>query len=395
MARYRPFHFVLLSGLLVACGEGSSSGDGEDVLGSLAQVWAQRECGRFASCCAAQGYEVGRTAECVPNHRDFVRSSFAEIADFPRLRLDVDAARACAEVLLASSDACDATSSIPETLDSPCTRVVLGTQGIGQPCDDRRECAGSSRGEAFCVEGACRRTSALGEPCGESEACRGWPAEAFCRRGPNVDDLGTCVARDDEPAGLGDACAATFVRDTTHILELPAVIEPGSTCRADDGLFCDGGRCAPARVLGEACDHPGACGEEAWCDGGACRDLGREGEPCRTKTCVDGMRCAHQPFPVGTGPLAATGVCSVPLPVGASCAEGDAPCAGDCDPDSMSCVPPFQQRYCEAGLVVSLEGRADLGTTSAGGVGGDPLLDEPFFGGRATRGGSAALPDVG
>ncbi len=385
MARFRAFHFVLASGLLVACGEGSGSGDGDDVLGSLAQVWAERECGRFASCCAAEGYEVARTADCVPNRREFIRGSFAEVADTPRLRLDVDAARACAELLRASSDACDATGSIDDTIDSPCARVLRGAQDIGQPCDVRQECVGFSGGDAHCFEGTCRGTAALGQPCVESDGCRGWPAEAFCRPGPNVDDSGTCVARNDEPAGLGDACAATFVRDVTHILELPVVLEPGSTCRTEDGLFCDAGLCAEVRGVGEDCDHPGACGEEAWCEGVVCRELGREGEPCRTNTCVDGLRCSRRPFPVGTGPLAATGVCSVPLPAGASCAEGDVPCAGDCDPDSMSCVPPFQQRSCEAGLVASLEGRAELGTTPSEDVAGDLLRNEPFLGDRAMR----------
>lgn len=385
MARSRAFHFVLVCGLLVACGEGSSSRSGDDVLGSLAQVWAQRDCDRFACSCAAAGYEVGRAAECVPNRREFVRGSLAEIGDTPRVRLDVDAARACAEVLRASSDACDADFSMSDVTDSPCTRLIVGTQSIGQPCDDRQECVGFPGGEAHCFDGTCRRTSALGEPCVASDGCRGWPAEAFCRHGPSVDDSGTCVARGAEPAGPGDSCVATLVRNVTHVHETPVVLEPGSTCRAEDGLFCDAGRCAVVRRVGEACEDPGACGEEAWCDGALCRDLGREGEPCRSNTCVDGLRCSRGAFPAGNDPLEATGVCSVPLPVGASCADGDIPCAGDCDQDSMSCVPPFQQRSCEAGLVASLEGRTDPETTPSGDVARDLLRDEPALAGPRER----------
>ena len=97
-----------------------------------------------------------------------------------------------------------------------------------------------------------------------------------------------------------------------------------SACYTNDGLYCTGGLCAPAKALGEACLSDYEC-STGTCFGRACAEKALAGGACvTTSDCAADLYCDEAQ------------TCAPRLPIGSPCTDWDQ-CAGndsDCDLDS-------------------------------------------------------------
>lgn len=239
--------------------------------------------------------------------------------------VDGEAARACLDFL--DQAPCVAGSFTAGSLDAGCPEVFRGTRGGGEPCQ---------------LSAQCRAGACLLPRC--SDAC----CQGFCVEPPG-------------PAALGDACEVAKCVHTAYCRPDIEVCAPrrgdGSPCVEDDAcephLVCEGGRCQPPPLVGEACVH--RCGRLGLrCDPrGRCVAAAFEGAACDPfiDTCGGLLRCdpgtttCRPPPAIGErchGACAAGAFCDEvdPVTFHGACAplRGDGePCSADHECASRSC----------------------------------------------------------
>jgi hypothetical protein len=165
-------------------------------------------------------------------------------------------------------------------------------KGTGEPCGHDVECVGG-----FCADGFCCATACDGacETCAASE-------------GSSAD--GTCTTR---AAGTSiEGCDG--YRCDGHSSQCPEACASDSQCF--EGRYCERGKCAPTRDLGQSCDASHQC-SSGFCADGSCCDsaCGQQCEACDVK----GHRGQCTPV---SGP---------PEGSRAACAGDGSSCQGQCD----------------------------------------------------------------
>jgi len=249
--------------------------------------------------------------------------------------------------------------------------LVCGTSGCrsvvreGEACDlaDRGGCESGT--QCLAVAGGlprCTRVGVEGRPCAgpSRDAC---VPGAACVGGVCVGALadGTVCGGGDARCGEGAGCGPGVAgpRVCRRLRTLGAPCEGRSDC--GPGLVCQR-ECVPLRYAGEACDPTGridGCERGFTCEAGVCR-APRDGEPCASGRCAEGLRCVREQCvrvrdpgepcslsdertPCRDDSACASEVCRVLGSRGALCRKGPAapPCDAGlrCDVVADRCVP--------------------------------------------------------
>jgi len=164
-----------------------------------------------------------------------------------RATVDRDAAGKCTEML--RDKALAQTSEVDSVFAHfPCDRVLVGTEGEGQPC-------------LFSIE------------CKEGLACVGY----------KIGEDGTCK----KPPKAKEACTGqpfgTVINDAAAALHHPACAK---------GAYCDGSTCQPRVAAGKPCDKSDSCAEGLSCVQGKCGARGAVASACAASTdCAYGLWC--------------------------------------------------------------------------------------------------------
>ncbi|MCB9615035.1 MAG: hypothetical protein H6722_21570 [Sandaracinus sp.] len=256
-------------------------------------------------------------------HPAWRRTVFSGPPD-PLVRFDHDQAIRCLDAVRSRASSCS------EVLPEVCSRVWVGTQLDGDPCDRSHHCAPGlyCRGASFdrYCSGRCAAQRGEGEPCGDGiEACTAGlvcGTDTTCvperEAGSECDEFGwcpwglycdrtrhECVPSDDaegkgcDPEADVDRCPPpTDCNPVTGLCERHALHQlkgPGDPCEVGECIsfhFCDDGTCAPLPVPGESCARSGWCfvGEcvEGWCT------LLENGQACPTGAFCESGRCSEE-----------------------------------------------------------------------------------------------------
>jgi hypothetical protein len=214
---------------------------------------------------------------------------------------------------------------------APCGRAIRGRVEEGDECLDSAECMAGlfcDKDDAQTCPGACRALANVGESC----------ATIRCDKGFVCDREDRCR----ESSTVGQACAAAFDCPTAEDCD------ENRNCTREN-LWCDieQQRCSSAPDEGEACgwlEQAGGtfvyCEANHWCDAdvitrtGQCRVLGKEGAPCKSNGCEDGLFCADYSVLESEN----LGTCSKPRSLGEPC-EQRSECKSDlwCD-ENQECA---------------------------------------------------------
>ena len=330
------YRWVLVAGVLLACGSASREGpsnDGSGGAGNGAKLSAD------AFCEAWFDVAVGFLERCLPGNADWSlllqgSQSCAELKssiDAGKVRYDADTGaeclrrvptQACEELFegevqtlcaalvgqLPPGAACNPNTS--ECAGGFCLSSPAGT--CGSFCKELvkkgGECSSSEPCEInlACVDGVCTALPRKGEAClGEEHQCQG---RAFCEGG-NTSEPGTCVLRKSENEACVDRndCLSQRCVDGVCLKRKPV----GADCAVGENeclvpAQCVDGKCtARAAETGEPCSEFGdkeilRCADGLYCDRSAkvCQPLKSPGQPC-----VNALECQ------GDNPLCQNKVC--------------------------------------------------------------------------------------
>lgn len=229
-----------------------------------------------------------------------------------RMTYDPEAARACADAIVASN--CGGF----ETTDA-CRQVFQGLVPDGGECLSNEECGATSECSAAdgCAAGRCTHVPQQGEPCdldcaddsycdSESHVCMARLADgdsctdelqcaptSFCTDGVCV---GITRGAEGEPCATS-ACEGDLVCDENgEGVDVCRRPRTDGTCTGlqdcPEDQLCQAGTCAPYPTVGQACEF--ACATGARCVEGMCKPIVEQGaacanrHECRTYNCDDG-----------------------------------------------------------------------------------------------------------
>jgi hypothetical protein len=241
-------------------------------------------CASIKSCCDKAQYTYDAAA-CTTAFGQFLDQSLVKPVAGGKTSYDAAAAGTCLSQL--ESRACDSVEPEP----AACEKVFVGTVPAGGACESDTECAPPPGGEADCdmVDGA---------------------------------SSGTCVQT---PRGkAGDACDTTCSQSgsTSYCSSSGSGSGSGSaTCWTNDGLYCDGAKCAAVIPIGGACEYEG-CVDGAYCATGKCAAKSAAGGSCDGgwDSCATGSYCEST-----------SKTCKPQKKAGEPCADVDDECQGYCN----------------------------------------------------------------
>ncbi len=260
---------VPLVAVLAAC---SSSGAAAARVaeGDFNQKYAETVCDGAAKCCAIGQYPYDRAA-CIAQWR---RTS--DVAPVAGLTYNAENAGECIARLRAQTSCEDDIIPGYEDFLAYCQAVYTGTKQPGEACTGAQECAATSQGHAFCVQGVCKVTPTNHD----GDACSQDDFETDCNAEQFASDL---------------YCGADG-----HCHKLKAVGEPCDTYRACDlsGTCSAAGVCVPRGQAGAQCSNTTPCARGLYCPRdanlnviGGCTPEKRPGETCTAGVdkCFDGI----------------------------------------------------------------------------------------------------------
>ena len=244
---------VLVVVALGACGDDGDDGGEPVTVPGFCTAWVDALCGS-ARRCACGSAIADLDAQCAD-----LAGRGCPLADGAPLRAGVDDGSVGYDESSAGR-LVSAIRAVPCDAPPPCALVsCLGLSAEGGPCGtDQTACAAG----LACIDGACGRPIAAGQPC---------TASAHCATGRCA--AGTCAAKAEDGAACGEdsECESTRCDFTTGRCRGPEPLEGLCMDHVDCASgYCDrdlelgAGNCRERRADGEGCD------EDPQCTGGAC-----------------------------------------------------------------------------------------------------------------------------
>ena len=247
---------------------GSSSASGPIAVEDLRTRLASAFCDGIADCCRAAALPYDAMS-CKSTAVDTLELD-PLISDSPRVRYDPDAAGQCLDAYVAFLRGCVGTDEVPESVNGPCTRALVGLVPPGGACVETNECARPDSGNVS------------------------------CQIDPTLAMGGTCVVTSaPRHASVGEACSGSC-DDEDDCLGSPGPIgaAPAPTCFGSDGLYCNSaGNCQPFVADGGPCSLEG-CQKQSYCDAGVCTPKKPDGASCNDSRECAADRCLD---PTGNG----------------------------------------------------------------------------------------------
>ena len=237
---------------LGACGDDAGSGEAVPVAGFCA-AWVDAVCGS-ASRCGCGDVIAELETRCAE-----LAGRGCPLAEGAPLRMGVDDGSVSYDDA-AAGRLVSAIGGLRCDAAPPCALVsCLGLSAEGGPCGSERSACVTG---LVCMDGACGRPIAAGQPCSESAHCASGRCEA-----------GTCAAKAEDGAACAEdpECESTRCDFSTGRCRAPEPLEGLCMDHADcASAYCDrdlelgAGNCRDRRPDGETCD------EDPQCAGGAC-----------------------------------------------------------------------------------------------------------------------------
>jgi hypothetical protein len=290
--RARAMRDVLGAALLFAaispgCGETEAdpstdpaSCEASQAVLQFASEIARAFCEEHQQCCSTAGYAAPSNCESI-----FLTESLRELvpAECAGGKLVPAVASECIRAYRVYASACGGNDGsgdpkrASEELSAACRGVVMGTSGLGEPCENSLFCAPAPDTEVSCVQ-------------------------------YGYDDFQTTWCMHDKRVGLGESCKS-------------APRSPYDV-KCEEGLNCSLDRiCIEPRPLGSRCDHWKECAQGSDCVDGECVALLALGAPCTPGT---GPGCTGLSF------CTEAGVCGYGSALGDACREHTECASGSC-----------------------------------------------------------------